>query len=345
VTVGSTTPPRVDVTGVGTYLPEKTVTGAEIAERSGIPQSVVVEKMGVRRKHVAGEDDHPSEMCVRAARRALADAGIPSDGLDLVRYHGSEYKDYVVWNSAAAIADDLGAVGAYADESYGLCAGTPLAIREARAQLAIGDVDTALLVTASREEDLVNYDDPDTSFMFNFGAGAAAYVLEREAPDRSLATVRESAAVTDGSFAADVVMPAGGTREPASVDTVEQDRHRLYVPDQEGLKDRLADVSLSNFLEVADRALEQSGYGREDVDLAAITHMKRSFHEYLCDELRLEEREHYYLDEYGHVQSVDQWLAVEKARDENVLSPGDVVLFLAAGTGYTWGATVLEWQG
>ncbi|WP_436924476.1 3-oxoacyl-ACP synthase [Halosimplex amylolyticum] len=336
----------VHLTGVGTSLPDETIGGADVAERSGIPRDVVVEKMGVRRKHVCRDgDDQPSDMCVAAAEAALADAGCDPADLDAVRYHGSEYKDHVVWSLAADVADRIGATDAYASESYALCAGAPVAIREAKAQLEADAPDRMLLVAASREEDLVDYGDPDTSFTFNFGSGASALVLERDAPERALATVRESAAVTEGSFSRDVVMPAGGTRYPASRETVDAGMHALRVPDHESMKARLAEVSLPNFLDVADTALDRSGYDREDLDFAAITHMKRSFHAHLCDELELGERGHYYLDEYGHVQSVDQALATAEARSRDWLGRGDVVLYLAAGTGYTWAATVLEWAG
>ena len=73
--------------------------------------------------------------------------------------------------------------------------------------------------------------------------------------------------------------------------------------------------------------------------------MKRSFHEYLCGELGVDDDQQYYLDDYGHVQSADQALALAEGLDRNRVGDGDVILFLAAGTGYTWAATVLEWTG
>ena len=337
---------EVGLTGYGRYLPDRVVTGAEIAERSDIPEAVVVEKMGLREKRVCAPDaDHCTDMSVAAGEAALADADLDPADLDLVLYHGSEYKDYVVWSAAANVADRLGAENAYATESYTLCAGCPVAIRQVRAQLIAGDVEAALLVTASREEDLLDYEDGDSSFMFNFGSGAAAYVLEADPePDRPRGRVRGSAALTDGSFSEDVVMPAGGTRHPPSEETVARGMHTLTVPDPEGMKERLAPVSLPNYLEVADEALARSGQDRSDLDFVAVTHMKRSFHTTLLEELGVDpETGGYYLDEYGHVQSVDQILALDEALDRGRVEAGDVVLFLAAGTGYTWSATVLEW--
>ncbi|WP_327053812.1 3-oxoacyl-ACP synthase [Halomicrococcus gelatinilyticus] len=334
--------PTVGLTGYGVYVPDDTVSGEEIAAESGVPEDVVVEKMGVRQKHVCPpDDDHVTDMCVTAAEDALADAGVAPAELDAVLFHGSEYKDHVVWSAAANVAERIGAEDAFASESYALCAGAPVALRQARAQLVADAPETMLLVAASREEDLVDYGNEASSFMFNFGSGASAVVLERDPAD-PLATVRESAAVTDGSFSEDVVMPAGGSKQPPSHATVDAGLHTLDVPDPEGMKERLADTSIENFLSVADAALERSDYDRDDLDFAALTHVKRSFHDLLLDEL---DAAGYYLDEFGHVQSVDQVLALDRGREAGLVDPGDLLVFLAAGTGYTWAATVLEWHG
>ena len=339
---------EVGLTGYGTYFPDIVVTGEEIAEISGIPEEIVVEKMGMAEKRVCPpDDDHCTDMSIAAAEEALDDAAVDPEEIDLVLYHGSEYKDYVVWSAAANIAERLGAENAYATESYTLCAGCPIAIRKARAQLIADSLETVLLVTASREEDLLDYENEDSSFMFNFGSGGAAYVLEAN-PDaeRTRAWVRGSDAVTDGSFSEDVVMPAGGSLNPPSHETVDNDLHILDVPDPDGMKERLAPVSLPNYLEVADGALDQSGYEREDVDFIAVTHMKRSFHETLLEEFGVDPHEDgYYIDEYGHMQSVDQIVALDEAKQRGRIDDGDVVLFLAAGTGYTWSATVFDWLG
>ncbi|WP_158057798.1 3-oxoacyl-ACP synthase [Halorussus halophilus] len=334
----------VALTGYGVYVPEEVITGQAIAEQSGVPEEVVVEKMGVREKRVCPTDgDNVTDMSVKAAEQALADAELDAEDLDMVLYHGSEYKDYVVWSAAANVAERLGTDDAFAVESYALCAGAPLAIRQAKSQLLADAPETVLLVSASREEDLVDYENEASSFMFNFGSGASAAVLETDpANERARAVVRESAALTDGSFSEDVIMPAGGSREPTTHATVDAGLHTLDVPDPDGMKERLADVSLANFLDVADDALERSGYDRDDLDFVALTHMKRSFHDLLTEKL---DAKNYYLDEYGHVQSVDQLLALDEGLARGKVESGDTVLFLAAGTGYTWAATVLEWRG
>ena len=340
--------PDVGLTGLGYYVPDEVLTGEEVAEKSGIPVDVVKEKMGVYEKRVCPEDDdHCTDMAIKAGKKALDDADVEAEELDLVLYHGSEYKDHIVWPAAANIAERIGAENAYATESYTLCGGTPIAMRKVRAQLKVEEIEKALLVTASREEDLVDYTDQDSSFMFNFGSGGGAYVLE-SAPeeDRTRAWVREGAAKTDGSFAKDVIMPAGGSANPTTHETVDEGIHMLRVPDPQDMGERLEPVSLPNFLEVADTALDRADYEREDIGFTALVQMKRSFHELLLEKLGLDPYEQgYYLDEYGHMQSVDQIAALKEGVVEGRVESGDVVLFLAAGTGYTWSAIVLDWLG
>nr|WP_267637071.1 3-oxoacyl-[acyl-carrier-protein] synthase III C-terminal domain-containing protein [Halovenus rubra] len=141
-------------------------------------------------------------------------------------------------------------------------------------------------------------------------------------------------------------MPAGGSVAPPSDETVDAGKHTLNVPNPADMKERLGEVSLENYVSVAESAVGQSGYEVDDIDFVAVTHMKRSFHEILLDKLGVDPDESgYYLDEFGHIQSVDQYVALEKARQAGRVEAGDTVLFLAAGTGYTWSATVLDWLG
>jgi len=126
------------------------------------------------------------------------------------------------------------------------------------------------------------------------------------------------------------VMPAGGSKRPASEETVREGLHTLDVPDPDGMKTRLGPVSLPAYLSVADSALDRSGFDRDDLDYVALTHMKRSFHDRVLDELGLDPAaDGYYLDEYGHVQSVDQALALSRGVETGRLEAGDLVCLLA----------------
>ena len=120
-------------------------------------------------------------------------------------------------------------------------------------------------------------------------------------------------------------------------------RHVLDVTDPADMKRRLDPITMKNFLHVADTALERSGYTREDIDLFLPIHMKRSIHEALLMELGVAPDHAMYLDHYGHMSAIDPLLGLSIARDEGRVQPGDVCLILAAGTGYSWAATLVRW--
>src|SRR5690242_16847916 len=125
----------VGIAGIGTYFPAQIETAADLVERTGIPEPILREKMGIRQRHIAGPGDTISAMATQAAQRALADAGVNPAQLNLVISHGSEHKDHVVWNAAAKIQHKLGAVNAYGFEVYALCAGAPIALHVARSMM------------------------------------------------------------------------------------------------------------------------------------------------------------------------------------------------------------------
>jgi len=329
---------RVGLAATAHYLPERWMTAAEVAAASGIPEDVVCSKFGLRGKHIAAEDEHVSDLAVAAGARLLEEHGIDPASVGALVYFGSTWKDYAVWQVAPWIAHRLGCTNAYAIEYDNVSMGTPVALRFARALLAAEpELETVLLVAACRESYLLDYTNERSRFMFNFGDGAVAGLLTRDAPHELLGAL----AVTDGSFALQVKVPAGGSVEPASTETVAGRRHFLDVADPAQMKSGLDEVSLPNFVAAARGALERSGARLEDVSYLCGIHMKRSMHEAILQALGVERAA--YLDDTGHMSGVDPLLALDRAARAGELAEGDLVLLLAAGTGYTWAAAVLRW--
>jgi 3-oxoacyl-[acyl-carrier-protein] synthase-3 len=331
----------VGLAATAAYLPERWMSAAEIAGASGIPEDVLVEKFGLRGKHVAAEDEHVSDLAVAAGRRLLEEQRIDPATIDVVLYYGSTWKDYPVWQAAPWIAHRLGCEGAYAVEYDNVSMGTPVALRAARALLvAEPQWRTILLLAASRESYLLDYGNERSRFMFNFGDGAVAGLLVADVEQNLLLA---SHAITDGSFALQVKVPAGGSVEPASAESVTARRHFLDVADPAAMKDGLDDVSLQNFVAAARGAAERSGLGLEDVSYVSGIHMKRSMHDAIVGALGVDARRVSYLDDTGHMSGVDPLLGLDRAVRGAEIADGDVVLMLAAGTGYTWAATALRW--
>jgi 3-oxoacyl-[acyl-carrier-protein] synthase-3 len=326
---------RVGLAATASYLPERVMSAAEVAAASGIPEEVIVDKFGLRGKHIAGEGEHVSDLSLRAARALLSEHEIDAASIDVVMYYGSTWKDYSVWQVSPLLAHELGCVNALALEFDNVSHGTPTALRIARDLLrAEHDLRTILIVAACRESYLLDYANERSRFMFNFGDGAVAGLVVRDSTQNELLGCH---AVTDGSLALQVKVPRGGSVHS-------NDGYGfLDVEDPAAMKDRLDEVSLKNFVRAAAGALERSGAQLRDVSYLCGIHMKPSMHRALLSELGLPPERAAYLDDTGHMSGVDPLLALDRAGRAGKLADGDLVLLLAAGTGYTWAANVVRW--
>lgn len=329
----------VGLVGLSTYFPAGYQSSREIAEATGIPRDVIEERFGLLGKHVAGPDEHVSDMAVRAAR-PLLDAVDPGE-IGAVVYFGSAHKDYHLWACAPKIQHQLGLRRAFSMEMMATSGCAPVALKVTRDMLqADASLRAILLVGACRESHVIDYRNPRARFAFNFADGAAAAVLRRGNGGHP---VLASALVTDGSFAEDVYVPAGGSVHPPSPETIAARMHFLDVRDPQGMKARLDPISLDRFVDVVRQAVERSGFGLSDVDFLAPLHMKRSMFTTLLGRLGLGAHQSFYLEEFGHMSAIDPFVALAEADRRGRLNPGDLIVALGAGTGYTWAATAMLW--
>ena len=329
----------VGIRSVGSYVPDGIRDSVYISEASGIPEPVIREKFGIKQVHKAGPEDTVSAMGVKASLRALGD--ISPDELDMVVYCGSEYKDFYMFNCAARIKEDIGAKNAVAFEIHSLCSAGVYSLKILKAMMLQDEsLRKVLLVSSSKEGDLINYKDTDSRFMFNFGDGAAAVVLER---DLGRNVILESSMIVDGQFSTDVYVPGIGCVNRDKIDVMSfEDRH-LRVRDLQDMKTRLDPVTLDNFCKVMDQAVERSGYTNADVGFVAPICMKKSMLVGLLNHFNLTEEKSFLLEDYGHCQSADCFLSIEEGLRHGRLKDGDLVVTIAAGTGYSWASTAIKW--
>ena len=326
---------RVGLAATAAHLPERVMTAAEVGVASGIPERVIVDKFGLRGKHVAAPGEHVSDLSLNAARALFAEHGVEPASVDVVMYYGSTWKDYAVWQVSPLLAHELGCTNAVALEFDHVSHGTPMALRLARDLLrAEDDLRTILIVAACRESYLLDYANERSRFMFTFGDGAAAGLLVRNATRNEVLGCH---AITDGSLSLQVKVQRGGSVAAAD------GYGFLDVDDPAAMKERLDRVSLDNFVRAAEGALDRSGARLADVAYLCGIHMKPSMHEALLSALGLAVDRAAYLDDTGHMSGVDPLLALDRAARGGRLEDGDLVLLLAAGTGYTWAAAVVRW--
>src|ERR1700704_2778439 len=170
------------IAGLGIYLPQRHQSAAEIAAASGVPEAVIRDKMGIERKSIPGPDDHTNAMGVRAAREALADAGIKAGEGDVVISITEEHKEYPVWTAGIKTAYELGATRAYAFDLGQKCGTAVLGLKLADDMIKADGVKTLLIAGGYRNGDLVSYSDPNVRFLYNLAAGGGAAVVRRDGP-------------------------------------------------------------------------------------------------------------------------------------------------------------------
>ncbi|WP_144509818.1 3-oxoacyl-ACP synthase [Bacillus sp. FJAT-22090] len=332
---------NIGIVSTGVYIPDNIMSAEEIATLSGLPLEVVKNKMGIIQKPIPGPDDHTVRMGIKAAEKALQKGNIDPKTIDLVIYIGEEHKEYPLWTAAIKLQDEIGAYHAWGFDVALRCGTTIMAIKVAKSLMQTDStINTVLLAGGYRNSDFIDYTNERTRFMFNLGAGGAAIILKKDHLEN---LILESDIMTDGSFSEDVVIPVGGTKEPLTVEHLQKGLYRLDVIDPEGMKTRLEQKSMQNFLKVIRHALLKSGYSENDIDYLAILHMKKSAHDFMLQELGLTSEQSTYLSNYGHIGQLDQILSLELAQESGKLQDGDLAVLVSAGIGYAWGAVAVKW--
>lgn len=331
----------VGIVSTGIYLPQRYLTSEQISKESGIPKGVVEEKLGFKKKFMAGLGDHTIEMGTRAAIKALEKGRVDPQEIDLVIYIGEEYKEHLLQTGAIKLQQGVGAVNAWGFDVALRCGTTVFALKLAKDLMLVNeDINTVLLAGGYRNGDLIDFKNPRVSFMYNLGAGGAAVVIKKNHP---VNRVLGSKIITDGRLADCVGVAAGGTKEPMTVEALQKGRYTLEVFDPEGMKSLLGQCSMDNFLRVIKDSVTASGYQPSDIDYLAILHMKRSAHNYILQQLDLAPEQAIYLEDYGHIGQVDQVLSLELALERGQVRDGSLVVLVSAGIGYAWAATAVRW--
>jgi len=331
---------HVGIIGTGTWLPEGRVTAADLAAATGIPEHVIALKFGVKGKPVAGPGETTAFMGLAAARKALADAGVAGEDLDLVIWCGAQHKDYPCWLAGLYVCNQLGAKKAWSFDMEAMCGSMMAALDVAKALMfSHPELHNVMLVSGYRNNDLVDLSVPETRFMLDIGSGGSAVILRRNAGRNA---VLASAFRGDGSLSEMCIVPSLGTKAwPPSAEDVA--KAHFIVPDEEAFKGKLGEVTMPNFYAVIREAVERSGLPADGIDYLAILHFKRSAHDAVLAELGLKPEQSTYLDDYGHIGQNDQVLSLELGLRDGKIRDGSRIVFVGAGLGFVWASTVIQW--
>jgi 3-oxoacyl-[acyl-carrier-protein] synthase-3 len=324
---------RACVGGWGTAVPEKVVTNAEMEQRVDTTDAWIVERTGIRERHVAATTDTTASLAVDAGTAAIKNAGIPPDAIDLLIV-ATASPEQPVPHTGAFVGEGLGLRCGSFDLGAG-CAGFVYMLVVGSSLLATGNLDHVLIVGAEILSRIIDPDDRATSILF--GDGAAAAVLSRS-PDDGPGVLAWDLGC-DGSAAGLLEIRAGGSRMPATAETIAAGEQYLKMQGQEVFRRAVRVV-----VESARTTLDRAGVAASDVAWFVPHQANIRIIESASSRLGIAaDRTIVNIDRYGNTSAASIPLALAEAADGGRLRDGDLVLMSGFGAGMTWASALLRW--
>ncbi|HMI99430.1 MAG TPA: beta-ketoacyl-ACP synthase III [Gaiellaceae bacterium] len=323
---------RISITGIGSNAPARVMTNDEIAKRVDTSDEWILERTGIRERRVAGPDEALSDVSLPAAEAALEQARLKASALDLIVV-ATVTPDMLFPSTGAIIADQLGAKDAAAYDLSAGCTGFVYALVQAHGMIAGGLASNALVIGGDVLSKIVDWEDRSTCVLFGDGAGAV--VLERVGEGGFLGFELGA----DGSGGPQLYMPAGGSRAPATAETVAARQHFAKMNGREVFK-----FATRVLVDSAEKVLGECGVAVDDVDVYVPHQANVRIIDYARRKLGIpEERTVVNVDRYGNTSSGSIPLALGDAEADGRLAAGEMVLMTGMGAGLTWGSALMEW--
>ena len=322
------------IIGWGKYLPQKVLTNAEIAQMVETSDEWIVTRTGIRERRIAGEHESTATLALNAARRALETADLNPVELDLVIV-ASATPEHIFPATACLVQDALGAVNAGAFDLSAACSGWIYGVDLAAQAIATGAIDYALVIGAETLSRFVNWSDRRTCILFGDGAGAVI-LGPSERPGGVLSSVLGS----DGSGANTLAVPAGGSRLPASPETVKEGLHTIQMDGRKVFR-----FATRVMRRAAAEAVQKAGLVMDDIALLIPHQANIRIIDSAARGLKLpDERVFVNLDRYGNTSSASIPIALCEALEAGRIQPDDRLVMVGFGAGLTWGAAVIQWM-
>ncbi len=325
--------PRASIVATGSYVPSRVLTNADLEKMVDTTDEWILTRTGIRERHIAEPDEATSDMGAEAARRALANAGVAAEDVDLIVV-ATITPDMGFPNTACFVQAKIGAKNAFCFDIEAACSGFVYGLDIARQYIGTGSARTVLVIGAEKISCITDWSDRSLCVLFGDGAGAA---VVQSVPGRNgiLASVMRS----DGTLSDLLKLPGGGSRHPTSAETIAQGLHYMKMEGRDVFKHAVTCMT-----DVARRALDRAGLTVDDLDLIIPHQANQRIVSAIGERLGGAPEKYYVnLDRYGNTSAASVIIALDEAHRMGRLQRGNRVLLVAFGGGFTWGATVLEW--
>ena len=326
--------PFAEVASVGVAVPPGVLTNADLTRMLETSDAWIVERTGIRERHIARPEETVAMLSQEASERAMAAAGVTADQLDAIVL-ATASPDRLLPSTACDLQALLGAENAAAFDIGAACPGFVYALTVAEGLIASGQSETVLVVGAEKLSTITDFQDRSTAILFGDGAGAA--IMRRSSqPGRGiLATFIKS----DGRLAPLLYRPGGGSADPISERVVCERSHYMKMAGREVFK-----AAVRTMADACDVALRRAGVTADEVDLLVPHQANLRIIEAIAKHAGFPmSRVMVNVERYGNTSSASIPLALEQAVEEGRVGPGSVILMVAFGAGFTWGSAVIRW--
>jgi len=324
---------RTKIVSTGSYIPEKVLTNKDLEKMVDTSDEWISTRTGIRRRHIAREDEAASNLAYEASVKALEKGGISPKELDMIIV-ATITPDMLFPATACILQDKLGARGIPAFDLEAACSGFLYALSIASQFIATGTYRTILVVASETLSKIIDWQDRNTCVIFADGAGAA--ILR---PSEDGEGIISSYLGADGSGANLVGVPAGGSRKPASLETVKNREHYMKMRGNELFK-----RAIKVMVEAIDKVLEMSNLAYEDIDFFIPHQANIRIIQAVAKRVNLPmEKVYVNLHECGNISAASIAVALDQAVDEGKIKKGDKILLASFGGGLTWGSMIIEW--
>ena len=325
---------RTKITGLGTYVPPRLLTNADLEQIVDTTSEWIMQRTGIRERHIVDPGVGSSDLGKEAAIMAMAQAGVSPEEIEFIIV-GTVTPDMMFPSTACLVQRKIGAPHAWGFDLSAGCSAFTFSLSTASELVASGHHDRALVVGADVMSSITDYQDRATCVLFGDGAGA---VIVEPAGDDEFGII-DFAHEIDGTGAAALNMPAGGSLRPASHETVEKRLHYIKQDGQTVFK-----FAVRSTEDICRRVLARNGITARDVDLFVCHQANRRIITSAADRLGFEPHKVVLnIEKYGNTTAATIPLALKDAIDDGRLKKGDLVLLASVGAGFTVGAILLRW--
>ncbi len=318
---------------LGCYSPERVLTNADLEAMVETDDRWIVERTGIRERRIAGPEIATSDMAIAAARVALAERGIEATEVEAILVC-TVTPDMLFPSTACLVQNALGAKGAWGFDLVAACSGFVYGLTTAAQFVMTGTHKKVLVIGADTMSRIIDYTDRSTCILF--GDGAGAMLIERGVEGEGFIGFLNE---IDGSGGDSLKMPAGGSRMPATAETVEKRQHFVKQDGQQVFK-----YAVRKMYELCRELLDRHGLSAQDVALMVPHQANRRIIMATAERLGLPcEKVMINIDRFGNTTAATIPLATRDAIEQGRLRKGDLVLFASVGAGFTAGAALWRW--